>query len=497
VARASFWQRVSQWYLPNIPDLVRRKLISGIVAVAVLFSAAAFLHALLIPPLATGDEALHLDYVVDVSQLQLPRFFDGAHFKVPGAYTPPVQWVSQHPPLYYMILAPFVALADSFGSPGVMVFVGRMLSLIIGLLALLAIPPILARWRQSPRVILGATLLGSVVSMHIGTSSAIYNDPLATLLSVVTVGLAGYILLEGPTRRRVGLLALLAALGLFTRATMLVNVMVACLTLVIAYPLHRQQLGTSIKASLLKGIGAATLTAGLSLVIAGWYYVRNYTYSGSFVGSQTEWAIEHLNRQYFTFGNVLSRPDFIQQYFAGFSSSQIIILSCFVLFAAGIIGTILWSRRHRTHHEKRFLLLIGLIVLHSIGIVLLLAQHIMNGGANNYRYLLPALLATVFLPALGAHYLRWPGKILYLVVFFGGLWTVLYSIFKAETGKLAVYTNGSFDFTMPRSLRELLIVGGLAVICLSVVWVFLSFYRIRKAQFQQKRSILSVPSRLF
>ncbi|HEX6258986.1 MAG TPA: hypothetical protein VFZ48_05900 [Candidatus Saccharimonadales bacterium] len=477
------------WYLPGVAAPVRRQLVLGILAAAVVFTCIALLYALFGPPLKTADEALHLDYALSISQLHIPLFFEGPRLSIPGVYFPDVQWVSQHPPLYYLVQAPFVALANALTDPSGMVFVGRLVSIAIGLCAVLAIPPILARWRLAPVIILGTTVLFSVTLMHIGTSAAIYNDSLSTLLSILTLGVTGYIVLEGPTRRRVLLLTLLVALALATRASLIVTVLISCLGLASTYFVHRERLQLSGLKSAAKGLLVAAGAAIFTALTSGWYYIHNFLYSGSFVGSQPEWAAEHLHRKVFSLAAVVKRSDVQQQILTVLSEEHVVRWLCVGLIVVAVVGLVAWAMRAKTAHSRRLCIVVGLLVLHALGIFALLVQYIMSGGANNIRYLLPIFMSFLLLVSIGAFYLRTLGKVLVGILFFAGLYTALFGTMRLTGARLYTIANGSLHFAVPKPvLIAVTLILGTGIIIAST-WLIVTLFRLKGTTLTSKARV--------
>jgi len=90
------------------PRLTRRlvRLAAGANVAAVLAFSLAWAWSLTL--LRNNDETGHFDYAYQVWHGRLPVFEDGVSVKPPFASIPPVQWTAQHPPLFYVIEAPFI-----------------------------------------------------------------------------------------------------------------------------------------------------------------------------------------------------------------------------------------------------------------------------------------------------------------------------------------------------------------------------------------------------
>ncbi|PZF79617.1 hypothetical protein C1I92_30195, partial [Jiangella anatolica] len=182
---------------------------------AMLLSAVA---ALAQAPYVTGDEAPHIDYAYQVWQGRLPVFEDGLSHRPDGAWLAPVQWTAQHPPLYYVLVAPVVGPLAEAGHAEAAVYAARAVNVLLsGLLVLVAhgaarrvcrpgstVPPIVA--------LVVAAMAGKSL---VGGSG--YNDLLAAVLVTAMFGVAATAIKRGLDARLVAALSLLAGGAALTR----------------------------------------------------------------------------------------------------------------------------------------------------------------------------------------------------------------------------------------------------------------------------------------
>jgi len=107
---------------------------------------AAFLGLSLIPRWEIADESGHFSYIQDIASgkgipvlhesLITPFFLKDLGL----GYYPESNWIAQHPPLYYLVMAPVYWLANKFGStPVVPFYVCRFFSGLFGAIVLLFI----------------------------------------------------------------------------------------------------------------------------------------------------------------------------------------------------------------------------------------------------------------------------------------------------------------------------------------------------------------------
>lgn len=262
-------------------------------------------------PLSSTDESAHVDYALRVWHGQLPVLMDGVRFQPGFGHHPPVQWVAQHPPLYYVLLAPLVGPLVDAGHPVQAVVAAR----IVNALIVAGIVPA-AAWAAS-RCFPGARRLPATVAVVSGFTAVlvvqagvVYNDSLAALLGALACGVAGAALRSGVTPRLLVCGALVAAAGMTTRlsfALWLVAVAVAFL------------LARTVRLGRLHGVWPRVVVALVPVVAAaaasGWFWVRNTIVAGSFSGRPKAWP-GWVPRPHFTDQEVATKPAFWKQLFA-------------------------------------------------------------------------------------------------------------------------------------------------------------------------------------
>lgn len=185
------------------------------VLTAVLLSA---LAALVQAPYATGDEAPHIDYAYQVWRGELPVFEDGLEHRPAGAWLAPVQWTAQHPPLYYVLVAPIVGPLAEAGHPVAAVYAARAVNVLLsGVLVLVAHAGARRICRPGSAVPAVAAFVAAMMAAksHIGGSG--YNDLLAAVFVTAVFGVAAATIRRGLDTRLVLALSLLASGAALTR----------------------------------------------------------------------------------------------------------------------------------------------------------------------------------------------------------------------------------------------------------------------------------------
>lgn len=257
-------------------------------------------------PYATGDEPPHVDYAYQVWHGDLPVFEDGLALRPDGAWLAPVQWTAQHPPLYYLLIAPFVGPLADAGHPVAAVYAAR------GVNVLLSGVLVLASWWSARRLtgpgsvlpVLVAFLAGAMpAAAHVGGNA--YNDLLATLGVTVLFGLAATAVRRGLDARLIALLSLVAAACALTRlSAALIAAVIAGVALAAG----------AVRAAQGRGrwghvIALAVAGPGAVLATSGWFYLRNLELTGTITGSHFDWALANQNRQERPLWAVLADPE--------------------------------------------------------------------------------------------------------------------------------------------------------------------------------------------
>lgn len=257
-------------------------------------------------PYATGDEPPHVDYAYQVWHGDLPVFEDGLVLRPDGAWLAPVQWTAQHPPLYYLLVAPLVGPLADAGHPVAAVYAAR------GVNVLLSGVLVLAAWWSARRLTrpgsplppLVAFLAGAMpAAAHVGGSA--YNDLLAATAVTTLFGLAATAIRRGLDARLITWLSLVAATCALTRlSAALIAAVVAGAALAAGAVRAAQGRGrwAPVAALALAGPGAVLATSG-------WFYLRNLELTGTVTGSHFDWALANQNRTERPVWAVLADPE--------------------------------------------------------------------------------------------------------------------------------------------------------------------------------------------
>lgn len=408
----------------------------GIFGAALAMLAGSAVFAMLSPALNTADETGHFDYAFQVWSGRLPVFEDGVMFRPPFGSTPPVQWVAQHPPLFYALLAPAVGLLVDNGQPMTAVLAARFIGAVIAALCVVGLgwaAGALTRRSQATWMIVVAAV-AAPISPFLRVGGSIYNDDLAVLFTVLALGVTLRAIRNGISRGLLAAAALTAAGGMLSRANFVITLLTMCGGLVLAWWIQSRSPWLR---RIAVGIGIALIPVAAAGVTSGWFYLRNLHLTGSLTGGHPEWSAAHLGRRQLSDSEVLAHIQggwkvlnqfYLQKAGKWMEYGQDLVAGLLVLSAAVFIGTVVLRAVGRADaplpdsseapkpdtvptgagptrsfsvDSARSLsvgtvmatqLLITLVVLHG---------YVAGGGGPNSRYLLPALFTIAVLFPFG------------------------------------------------------------------------------------------------
>lgn len=239
----------------------------------------------------------YLDYIVIKGKLPLAS--DG--------------WQMYQAPLNYIVSAPFYALMIKWFDLATVVKSMTIIPMICGLLQIEIVyrsARIVFVEREDLQVI--AIITGSLLPIHTYICQYFGNEPLAAFLISFVVLLCISLIMPDQKERGFGFFVFLGLLwGLALLSKMTALILAPLLVIVIAFHLRLAQ--KSIRFSLQPLI----IVFGVSILVAGWYYLRNYVDLGTpFGGTYEHSKISHWWQdpsyrtlsQFLTFGHSLLYP---------------------------------------------------------------------------------------------------------------------------------------------------------------------------------------------
>lgn len=375
----------------------------GLMACVLAVIANGLAYASASPLFSSGDEVAHLDYAYQVWTGSLPVFEGGPVVRPDVGFAPPVQWVAQHPPLYYLLLAPVVGPVVDAGDVLTAGYLGRGVNIALAGVLTVAVSWASAQAYPHRRAVwIAAALVTAANSWVVRVAGGVYNDLLGAIWGTLLLGMAARILRSGhSTLRQDATLAVLGAAALASRASLVV-VLVVCLGVLAA---HRWYGSRSLRSA-----GTAMLRYGLvglaSALPSAWFYLRNLALSGNLLGGRPEWAQQNLAVVPRPVLEVITDPASWRSLLAMYSFAGLPrdAMTAALLVLPAVVGaaTWAWTRvRDRTGTEPRARWVLALVLLTPAALLAMQLGYASGGSGLLPRYLLPGVLPFALVIALG------------------------------------------------------------------------------------------------
>jgi hypothetical protein len=394
------------------PTTATRLVRTGIVGAVVAFVGLSVLASLALKPFLPADESANADYALAATEGRIPSIDDAVVPKLPGQRSIPLQYVANHPPLYFLLAGVPLRLGLEVGHPMLGFYGARLLTVLLSAGAVLltgVLAAILAR-RRGPAVAVGAAAVVATSGWLVMTSGMIHNDGLATALVAAELVATVLVLRRGLHTGLCLLLVAIAALGLLTRISALSVVALSAAALVAAGLLH--PVGGR-RRGLLRGVAWAAALTGFCALTSGWFYWRNVRLYGDPTAQE---YVVGLMRQLGTrrppppsFADVLTSPETygrqLLRMFGAYAVNGLppalqgpatwAIAAIWLAVAAGVVVVV--ARLVRAGRgqgaDGRPLVevaVVAVLVLQVVAVFLQIANHVAEGGAANARYVFPA-----------------------------------------------------------------------------------------------------------
>lgn len=373
------------------------RVVPAAAAAAVLACAS---RALVFPALSSNDEAAHVDYAAAVWHGRLPVFEQGLTTTPGFGEIPDAQWVAQHPPLFYTVLAPAVGPLVDGGHYLAAVLAGRFVNSLLAGLAVLAVAwAVRQAAPRDPWLPAASAVVTALCAWVLRVGGAVYNDVLGVVVASVVLGLAARIARDGPSPRRYAALAAAGAAALATRASLVVVVGVALAGVVLSAGVRTR----AVRPTALAALTAAGIGLGAVLPTA-WFWLRNVRLTGNVLGSHPEWAAENLDRVGRSWLDVLGDPGFWWQTWGLFSHNveslvPVTVLLLLVPVLAAAAARVRGRARRPVDPAGR--VVAALFAVAVVGVALLAVAFTTTGGGINPRYVMPVLAPVSLAVAAG------------------------------------------------------------------------------------------------
>ncbi|WP_154676926.1 hypothetical protein [Parafrankia discariae] len=365
----------------------------GVAGAGLLFGSVGLLTAFATAPFAGADEAQHTAYALEVAAGRLPELDTAVRAAVPGmpglpagCRVPPVEaraaidlrdvailpgcarrpgglsnfdlvYTANHPPLFYLLEAVPLGGGRAAGHPLAGFYGARLLNLAIGVAALVATAA-LARvlLPARPDLAVAATAFTAVISGFVAVAAQVYNDALAVALITAATAATLTLARRGPSARTLLPVLLLIPAAALSRASGALAAAVLVPAVGAAFALGRAarrvpDLGVPDRAApararvewardLLLGTAAAAGTAVLTVLAAGWFYLRNIRLYGDPTATGRIADMFPTGAEPRSAREVITSGDFWWFVYRGFFGRQVLLTGA-ARWVAGCVGLVM------------------------------------------------------------------------------------------------------------------------------------------------------------
>lgn len=254
--------------------------------------------------------------------------------------------------------------------------------------------------------------------MFLYIQSSVHDDALVNLLGALTIYTSVLYWRRGPSPRRAVLLGALCGLGALTKINFLALLPMLALVIVVRSWLDRAALRAQGRRWWRQMVGMAAIAGGATLLIAGWWFVRNQLVYGEPTSMGRQMQVWGIRENAPDVRAALRELGFLRDSFWGiFGYGQIplpgwLYLLLWAMVLAGFTGFVAWvvrSWRSRTLARTDAMLLTILAVAPIVGFASTFWRMTVSATADFGRYLF--LSYAVLAPFLSVGLTWWlPGK---------------------------------------------------------------------------------------
>lgn len=425
-----------------------RVVVVGLIGIVVAFIGIGSLHALQLPPFWATDETAHVGYAHEVASFHLPEITTIAEVPVSAWQWESERstandvryrsvWVANHPPLYYMAVAPLIWYSNATEAIDGGLILMRFANVAFAAIGIVFTFLLAGEITRNHRLALLAAALAALVPQGHAVFSQALNDGLgfAAGTAVLWAGARCLRRIDALSRRELLLLAATAVVAFGARAaTMLLAVAVVGVVALRRF----LRPAPSVASRLRRAAVVAAVGLVPALVAFGWFYLRNIALYGDIGASRYLLEMFTRERRGSVLDMVLRRPLWEGVYERLLSPTTRRMISppgSLVVTATAAVGVgvaIVSGRLSRDPEptdgdgEDRATLRWQLsLALLMVGLIALtIAQHASGGGNAHARYAMPAIGAAAVLVVVGAErvWSRW-GPV--VVVAIAGWWALL------------------------------------------------------------------------
>ncbi|MFE6646304.1 hypothetical protein ACFVJS_07075 [Nocardioides sp. NPDC057772] len=373
---------------------------AGLIANLVTCAAVCAGYALSSPLYGTKDEVAHVDHAYQLWHGTLIAIGDPMRMPQVWGYTLPFDWTGQHPPLFYLLLAPVVGpLTDA----GHLLAAGMAARGIVLVITCLVVAAVMWTTRQivpsRPEVAVAAGLVTALSPALTRLGGVVFNDNLFVLWATLLVGQTVWLLRHGPRTRGVALFGLYAAAALGTRLPGVVFIALCATTLGLVWLFTGPRRDWA-------GVFRLGLAVLLAVAANAWFYVRNFQATGNWSGMQTDLVGKAggplHEREVRSVLDVATDPDIWHQLLIPPALQERVVVGVVLMIVPLVLGAVVGFRAFSRERGEPVRVATALLLLAlTVVIVAIQLNYAAGGGGAYWRYLLPLTIVTSLLTALG------------------------------------------------------------------------------------------------
>jgi 4-amino-4-deoxy-L-arabinose transferase-like glycosyltransferase len=380
---------------PTAPQLWTAGLIANLITCAGVCAG----YGLSSPLYGSKDEVAHVDHAYQLWHGTLISIGDPMRMPQIWGYTLPFDWTGQHPPLFYLLLAPVVGPLTDAGHLLAAGMAARGIALVITCLVVAAVMWTTRQIVPSrPEVSVAAGLVAALSPALTRLGGVVFNDNLFVLWATLLVGQTVWLLRNGPRPRGLVLFGLYAAAALGTRLPGVVFIGLCATTLGLVWLFGPRRDWTGILR-----LGVAVL---LAVAVNAWFYLRNFRATGNWSGMQTDLVGKPGSplheREVRPVLDVAADPDIWRQLLIPPALQQHVIIGAVLTIAPLVLGLVVGVRAFSRSRREPVRVATALLLLALTAVIVGIQLNYAAGGGGAYwRYLIPLTVVTSLLTALG------------------------------------------------------------------------------------------------
>lgn len=481
----------------------------GVAGVILTMLGIGVLGVMAIPLFSVQDEPSHYGYAAELAGGRLPTLWTPIpvggvdELELLMADRPENRrliWTANHPPLFYLATAVPIGVGQAIGHVRGGVRAARLLVLLFAAGAVAATAWVARLLVPSrPDVAVVAAGFAALVPAFVATSSALFNDSLAVLVSTLAIGATITWLVRGPDGRIAYGVVAAAVLAASSRASGLVAVAFCLVGLALGAWIHRRD-----RVELHRWTPVALVPMALLVIAAlgasGWFWLRNIHLYGDLTGAQL--LLDRFERKgkHTTFEFLTNADYWLMQQRRLWDPSRDFPVNkvrgtkeLWKLTFLPVIGLLIAASRALRHRRSRPVTsaVVGrrvawVMAIAFVAIVhLSAAQFASQGGGAHARYLWPAVPIMATVMAVGLTALPGARRGVTTMLFFAamlaanvwGLMGVLKAIVKRGSGRSSLW----FGLQAGSSLPWLVVLVSAILCALGLVAVAISLWSLGRS----------------